>query len=818
MKQIRNKYILLKEILDDVSDIDDFTKADLRKCLAIYVNCEILIAYNQYVEKHKLITTDMIAFFYLHLQMIGAANEALSRGFTDSNPELSRVLFDDTSDGKGAPRLSRFAGAHSTSLTALINDFSPALLRQYMQVIAEIKLEIEGAIVSRVPSLGIGLHNKVKIDFTPMQVVNVSSPQFRVNTQQADAFCLLESVKAIDVIAPLLSAERQDEFCNSHTAQALVIMARQIFANNMFELHNDNDPAFAKLRQLRNCSAHAFVMWEIQNNPLKLRFNCIRLILEMRDDLIAQLQEESPDIHESYVNPQVVKIHVTDESSSSQSNASQPNVQKKKKKPAESKEPPAPKEDNSEFLATRAEQRHYIKLLIIKLMQCKTADAESTLNKVIGTLEQLHMAFPQLSIDGINDAVTATRVKGSQIVKAENELLLCQMQLTQEPFDATEQRKVVTFIMGVNADKYPYGINVTKRYLVSGILLLYSNRTDLLKVDRHLNLLKRALKMAFDCGASPNGVTATWYGERDILSFTIYNNFPREIIELLLEHGANINKVVLNRSYISPLNYAARSRPDIVPLLLEAGANPTDMVYDPDRVPLIKSSLIYDLIAVMDIKINLRLASLRILVPYMYQKFGKQALLTNIDAPIKLYPAKGKVIVLKSEEVYTASRLQTAEHRASLPPEKRSPFVQEDILPCLLFREKVRTVLTNPKLSFYKLILNDEIGIMVDAIFKLASPTEILAAMGIAGDKTETHNGRRFTAVEFALELGLFPLYQYLNRVRAYCYHMVCTAAIINTQELTYPIPSIIADYAMEPGATFLERLDAEQSIASRCL
>ncbi len=821
MKNIIDKYRLLNEMLDDAPGVDDVTKDDLRKCLAIYINAEILIAFNQYAGQQKTITADMIAFFYLHLQMSGAANEALNRGFTDSNLELQVALFDDTADGKGAARLSRFAGAHATSLSTLINDFTPALLRKYMQELEEIKLVLGRCILSHVATLSDALLSPVEIGFTPMPVVDASSPQLRVNTQNAKASCLLESVKAIDILAPILSEERQEEFNKSHTAQALAIMGRLIFANNIFSLHG-HDPVFAELRQFRNRSAHGLVMWEIQNNPLKLRFNCIRLVLKMRGTLLAQLEAISPDTHESCTNPPIVEIHVRDESCSSQTSASQAKV-RKKKKPAESKEPHVSKEANIEFLKKRAEQSYDIKLLIIKLLNNRkvATDEIMTLKLVIGALEVIHLPFPELHIGGINGAVIATRVKGSKIVEVDDNLIKCQMQavIGAKGFWDPKYTEDSTFWMGVMKSKYPFGIDKAPFYLIGEILQVFAGaRAMRLQEEVYLNLLKRTLKMAFDFGASPNVMISTFYGELDVLSFAIYSNFPKDIIELFLDHGANVNIRVLNRSYISPLNHAARSRPDIVPLLLEAGANPTVMVYDPHQVPLLKSSLIFDVVSMQDVKIDLRLSSLRILIPYMYQKYGEQALLTNIDAPVTEYPKGGKIIVHKVETLYREAGMQTAKQRAALPPEKRDRFVQEDILPCILLRKKVREVLTNPKLTFYKLILNDEIGIMVQAIDRLALPKDILAAMGMTGDKTEMHSGKRFTAVEFALELGLLPLSMYLNRVWAYCYHMVCMAAIFNTSQFVRPMPAIIADYAMEPSDTFQGLLGEKQSIASRCL
>jgi len=81
MKQIIEKYKMLMDALENATDIDRVTEANLRRCLAIYVNGEILIAFNGYTKKHNIISADIIAFFYLHLQMSGAANESLSRDF-----------------------------------------------------------------------------------------------------------------------------------------------------------------------------------------------------------------------------------------------------------------------------------------------------------------------------------------------------------------------------------------------------------------------------------------------------------------------------------------------------------------------------------------------------------------------------------------------------------------------------------------------------------------------------------------------------------------------------------------------------------------
>jgi hypothetical protein len=104
MKQVIEKYKALTDALENESRLDSVTKADLKKCLAIYINGQILLAFHSYAKKHKVLSADMIAFFYLHLQMSGAANEAFSKGFTSLHPELSKMLFDNTSNGKGAPR------------------------------------------------------------------------------------------------------------------------------------------------------------------------------------------------------------------------------------------------------------------------------------------------------------------------------------------------------------------------------------------------------------------------------------------------------------------------------------------------------------------------------------------------------------------------------------------------------------------------------------------------------------------------------------------------------------------------------------------
>jgi len=768
MKQIVTKYCKLNEMLEEESAIDDFTRDNLRKCLKIYINGEILLAFNEYVQKSEaVITADMIAFFYLHLQMSGAANEALSRGFTDLYPALRRVLFDETADGKGAARLPRFASAHSKSLAGLLNDFTPALLRDYMLELKEIMPALRKSIVSCVPALREGLSTPVEIKFMPMMVVAFSSPQFMINAQQANASCLLESVKAIDIITSILSPEHQKEFNNSHTAQALIIMARQIVANNIFELLKSgvmkNSVNFVALRKFRNCSAHGFVMWEIQNNPVQLWFNCRRLVLGARDILVGQLVVLSPTAYRNYLNPPSLELKVSGEPRLLIQNKEPTRA---KKKPARSVVSRVQETDDCTFLVPytkQAEQNRIIRNLTASLIAPDNCyeDLIVTLNRILTGLKPARAIAPDSFIYSINEPLIGIPKSITRGAADFCDEAVCSVQVDQQ----RSFRLSVEFSRGHNIG----GLKEVKFYMIGLIFMRFADKLNLLDDTKNLQLFKKTLKQVFDFGASPNVTIQTIAGLIDILAFAIFKNFPVEIISLLLEHGANVDFIVRNRPYVNALTSAARSRPDIVPLLLHAGANPLDLIYDHNN--LCKSSLFYDILVAGSSPIEARKLSLKILFPFVFQKYGEEALLAIINTPATIYPIGTKPIVSMVSKVYALAKSlpSRAQRLLNREPLKPGEMVQEDILPVTILHRKVETVLTNPRFNFYKLILNDEIGILLQEISMLKLPKAILAAMGITDSGEEAFEGERFTAADFAGEMGLMPLAAYLGRVRAFC-------------------------------------------------
>lgn len=783
MKDIIIKHTKILTSLDDLSDIDNVIKANIKRCLAIYVNGEILRAFNRYVtQPGVVVTADMITFFYLHLQMSGAANESLNRSFTDSCPRLGKVLFDDTADGKGAARLPRFAGAHSTSLSALLQGFSPKLLIDYITAIEAILPVIEKSILRYAPSLESTLCKKEKISFSPMAAIDFSSSKFIVSAQQSEAGWLLESMKAMDILAPILNDEQQSGFCESASGQALAIMARQVVANNIFELIKSGtlspSPDFAKLRQFRNCSAHGFVMWEIQNNPVQLRFNCTQYVLGTRDILVAKLANISPAAYTNYLNPPNLETKVREEENSISVPYEEPTkVKKKKQKPAKVKVLPEQEAVNREFQDKQALQTRGTRDLIAYMLglmdiSVQATDLMTKLKEIAGALDDLNRINPGFLIHDINDPLVG-RAKGriNKFVNSIPELkcsgirnklerhgyLSCPIEVFLSPGSFYNMDYVVSELA------YPKGIKEIKFYLLGLLFSIFSCEVKLLDDPYNLAFFTNVLQKFLDYGASPNVMLQTGIGEGDILSFAVANDFPIEVITLLLERGANIHHVVGNRSCVNSLTFAARSRPDVMVLLLQAGANPLEIVYDPFNIPVSKSSLFYDLISTMSSPIELRLASLGILYPYIFQKYGEEALLTNMQTSMKIFAGGRKIKEIPMREFLAiALTFPTLEQKRSHPQNVTGSFTREDIMPAYTLHQNVQTVLTDPRYSFYKLVLHDEVGIIRQEIAKLGSSQAVLAAMGI-------NNGHSFTALDFALELGLTKIHWHLKQEQDRC-------------------------------------------------
>ncbi len=771
MKQIIEKYKMLMDALEDSTDIDRVTRDDLRKCLAIYVNGEILIAFNNYTKKQKIISADMIAFFYLHLQMSGAANESLRRDFTGLHSDLSDVLFDNTVDGKGAARLSRFAGAHSTSLSALLNGFNPKLLHDYILLMKDVRAEIERCILSYLPKLGEVLRQVAEISFSPMLRVDFSSPQFKINAQQIEASCLLESVKSIDIAASIFDETVQTEFLNSASGQALAIMARQIVANNVFILLKNGTLShhadFTELRQYRNCSAHGIVMWEIQDNPVQLRFNCMRLVLCARDTLVSQLKVLSPTVYGDYLNPPNVELKVSEEPCELTQQVEKTKVKKKKNKlPKSVVLHTSQEKENSECLVLfekQTKQSIIMRNLIASFYNnSRKVDAIMKLKSVLETLNSCHAIIPESFIHGINESLVG---------KATRNLVNNGRYYSYIRF--SDDQGVAPFDVALHFDPvaYPSGFKeVNLNFIFAPLSLMTEGNMALFNKQENLALFKQVLQKAFDHRASPNCVIQAHNGLYSILSFAIINNFPADVIAFLLENGANVNNIIGNTLCVSPLTHAVIRSPDIVPLLLHAGANPLDITYDPNAPLNDKSSIFYDILSELHVPAAVRNRSLKILCTHAFQKYGGKALLASMNAPLKLYKPNKKPELHDISKLYELiESLPTREQLLRNPELYQAKFTREDAMPVLVLHQKVVTVLSNPRFDFYKLILNGEIEILVQEIVSLNSPKKILAAMGIAEGVEEVHSGKKFPADQFASDLGLMPLALYLGRVRSFC-------------------------------------------------
>jgi len=824
VKGIIKKYRDLVEKLEKDASLNKSTKDNIKRCMAIYVNGEILKAFDAYIRRpNVVITPDMIAFFYLHIQMSGAANECLSRSYTDACPELRGVLFDETSDGKGAPRLLRFAGAHSESLAGLLNGFTPRLLRDYIDIIEEILPVIKKDILTRIPSLTTELNRAVAIDFSPMQPVEFSSPKFTLTTQKANTRRILESLKVIDIIEPIL--KQHTEFYNSDTGQSLVIMARQIFANNIHELQNDNDiyvslkswaqnnnASLAELRQYRNKSSHGFVLWEIQHNPIKLRFNCIRLVVNMRGELLEHLATMSPGGHAVYLNKPALENKVREEDCVLTYTAAKnklPPLTKKTKVRTKQADLKDPDFDDDALFDKQVQQDKMMKGLIAKLAKfCDSYIYKSRLREdpielfatVIPELEKIYEVIPGKAIKGINIPLIAHMKERQALVQDDNgvQYWKCYMEASIG-FQVDYQG-----CMLAKTTSYPFGFDKgVELYFIGMLFRMFASEVDLFKSPENLSLFNQTIQRAIDLGTSVNSLIQISTGLTDVLSYAVAANLPKEVIVLLLENGAKVTQVLENQTQIGVLHYSARLRPDILPLILQQGANPLDAFYDPGELVAVTSSIFYDVFASYDCPLKSRMKSLEILYPYIYQKYGGEALLANMSFPIIYHGDPESLKRVKWDAIHTMDiyfkailsiREESFEFFEKVPGAgnniasiqysftgglrvKQNDVQRRQLLktklaatvPCLILHQKVETVLSNPKYSFYRLILNDEIEIMVQEIARLNLPNAILEAMGIDGDKTETHNGKQFTAVEFALDLGLMPLALYLGRVRAFC-------------------------------------------------
>lgn len=770
MKEIAEKHDKLSQALEDVTGIDDAIKANIRRCLAIYVNGEILKSFNKDISSCGKVPADMIAFFYLHLQMSGAANECLSKEFTSSCPGLSRGLFDETLDGKGIARLPRFAGAHAQSLAMLLQDFTPKLVQDYIRIMHEVLPVVKQSILLHVPSLEILLNQRVKISFSPMTTVDFSSPQFKVVApHQSQASLLLEALKTIDLVAPTLCVEQRDRFYESHSGQVLALMARQILANNIYELQKQqvlsDDEAFDELRQYRNCSAHGLVMWEIQNNPQKLRFNCERLVLGTKEVLVDCLKSLYPGIYESYLNPP--SLEIPKEVGERLPECRKPK-KKKKKIPVQAVQA-EPEIDNAKFLAKRAKQRELMDYYLIDMASNPQGnDPISILRTALAKLEEIHAILPELLISDIfSTPLTVIKVSKQGASKIKMEAVLAS---GRSPFSCdvmTSNLSPQLVLLSNNK------LKKNNLYFIEELFCLFCANKELFTQSANINLFKQVLKKAFDLGASPNIMSSNSFESKDLLFFSVRNMFPQEIIMLLLEHGANPNLVVEKCVYIGALHYAARLREDILLPLLQAGANPLALVHDPFAEPPVKCSIFSDIVMCYDYPVKTRLASLRILYLYMYQKYGSDAVLANMRAPIVMYLGDNIIKTVNIKELNTLVL--------------NDPIHQ---LPCAALNRLVETVLSNPAFSFHKLVLNNELKIMVQAIDELHLPQKILAAMDVVSQDAS------LCADNFALELGLLPLYQYLNRVYVYCHHVVSLAPFLD--EAKGKVISIIASYAME--------------------
>jgi len=767
LKQVIIKYTEILTLLDDLSDIDDVTRDNIKSCLAIYANGEILRAFNRYVHQHgAVVTADMIAFFYLHIQMSGAANECLSKTFTTSCRKLGAVLFDETPDGKGAARLSRFAGAHSTSLCVLLQGFTPKLLEDYMKIIEEVLPVIKSSILKHASSLDKVLSKNVEITFLPMHGVDFSSPKFMVAAQQADAGCLLESIKAIDILAPILSEEQQDGFFESASGQALAIMARQVVANNIFTLVKSGSLSpsadFAKLRHYRNHSAHSFVMWEIQNNPTKLRFHCIRFLVGIREFFVGSLNSISADILYNYLNSQSIEIKMREEdkppkSAMEKGNTTRPKVKNTKKDKGRNNKPASAYMDlfdpaDDKLLGAQIAQGKKMRELIVSIIRfydTKSAlsigsdNPIAILRNVIPALEAIHAIIPEDVVHNINEPLIAKNKGKPKVLNIRNEEFLeCYIEFLDD------QNNSYLIKMVACKANYKNGLQEVNFCLINALFFLFYKNIALLNDGENCNLFMQTLQKAFDYGASPNVTIQCDSGLMDILSFAIMKDYPTNVIIQLLENGANINQVIGNRLYFGSLSQAVYSRPDIVPHLLQAGANPLDLIYDPYVVPRRRCSIFYCILATAQSPIELRMASLKILYPYVFQKYGEEALLVNMNAPIKTYH-KGRIQVQELRVFYDYIS-------------KMTDFEQLSFMPAILLHKKVQTVLTNPRFSFYKLVLHDEVGIIRQEIARLGSSQAVLAAMGVNND-----NG--FTVLNFAAELGLTEMHVYLKQEHDKC-------------------------------------------------
>jgi len=709
------------------------------------------------------------------------------------------VLFDNTADGKGAARLSRFAGAHSTSLSALLNSFTPKLLHDYILLMKDIRTEIERCILSYLPKLGDVLRQVAQIGFSPMPCVDFSLPQFKVNAQQIDASCLLESVKSIDIAASVFDAAVQVSFLNSDSSQALAIMARQVVANNIFILLKNGalkrSAEFDKLRQYRNCSAHAYVMWEIQDNPVQLRFNCMRFVLGARDTLVSQLKALSPTIYGDYLNPPNVELKVCEEPSELTQQVEKTKVKKKKNKlPKSVVLHTGQEKENSECLVLfekQTKQSILMRNLIASFYNHSSKeDAIIKLKSVLETLDSCHASIPESFIHGINESLVG---------KAKRNLVNKGKYFSYIRFGDDQGIAPFDVVLHFDPEAYPSGFKeVNLNFIFAPFFLMTEGNMALFNQQENLALFKQVLQKAFDYGASPNCVTQAHNGLYSVLSFAIINNFPEDVIAFLLENGANVNNIIGNKLCINPLAYAAKVSPNIVSLLLQAGANPLDITYDPNGSLHDKSSIFYDILSELHISAELRNRSLKILCTHAFQKYGGKALLASMKAPFKLYVPNKKPELHDISKLYKAiESLPTRGQLRRNPELYQAPFAKEDTMPVLVLHQKVVTVLSAPRFDFYKLILNDEIEILVQEIVSLNSPKKILAAMGIVKGIEEVHSGKKFTAVDFAADLGLTLLSEYLDRVRSFC----LAPSVIGCGDMSNYFSSIKASaYTFLPG------------------
>jgi ankyrin repeat protein len=763
MKDIVKKYQDTAQKLEQDLSLNKSIKDNIKRCLAIYINGEILRAFYHHVQQSCVVVSpDMIAFFYLHVQMSGAANECLSRNFTDAHPKLKDVLFDQTADGSDAPRILRFAGAHSESLSALLNSYTPRLLSDYIDIIEEILPELEKVILSRVPSLASELGRVVKIDFFAMQQVDVSSAKFRLTSPHTHTGRILESLKAIDIIAPIL--KQHAEFYKSESGQSFAIMARQIFANIIHELQKDdetfdalkswaqdNNVSLAELRAYRNKSAHGFVMWEIQYNPIKLRFNCLRLVVAMRKILLELLEEASPDHHLRYLNKPVLENKVAEEDCVLEAPLEENGRPTPDRRKARKKKPVAATEDFCirESEGGDAEKNALISTMVFKIVQFigygKTQERIKLFKMILEGLERAN-SLPQ-EREAFRAYINAP-LSAVQIKRGKKSTSNGYRDTTYHMLFVDTDGNEATISIDLCDKKYPKGIKKFQLNIVSGLLYLLQIEKQAFSKKENLDLCKEVLQAAFDLCATPNIKLQGRRSEIDALSFIVFEQLPEELVPFLIENGASINNAVDDKMYLSSLNYAARSRPNLVMLLLQAGCNPLDIVYDPSTDTPCTSSIFYDVYTTPEADLMLRMRSLKILFPYIYQIYGEEALLTNMRIPMNFI--NGVVI--------------TARNIILKMKKENDPSLQ-----CLLLHQKVETVLTNPRFNFYKLILNDEIEIMVQEIERLGSSQEILVAMGIADGVEEARDDKKWTAVEFAVDMGLIPLAVYLGRVRAFC-------------------------------------------------